>query len=176
LKIGISGTNSVGKTTLLDALSKLSQFKNYTIQDEVTRKVQKAGLDINEQGNSETQVAIMNSHIVNAIVYDDMLTDRTALDGYVYTFWLYKQSNVDVNALMYANKVMKKLIPLYDVIFYIAPEFDLVSDGVRSDSTKFRDEVAQLFEVVITVGNINVVRLTGSVEERVQQVLESING
>ena len=80
MKIGITGAQSVGKTTLLNALRSEKLFKDYVICDEVTRRVKSYGLPINEEGTDITQRLIMNEHIVNVFMYGNMLTDRTALD------------------------------------------------------------------------------------------------
>jgi len=80
MRIGITGAQSVGKTTLLNALRSEKLFKDYAICDEVTRRVKSYGLPINEGGTDTTQRLIMNEHIYNAFMHEDMLTDRTALD------------------------------------------------------------------------------------------------
>ena len=171
MKIGICGAHSVGKTTLLNALRSEEFFKDYTIADEVTRKLKKRGMNINEAGDDLTQIAVMDSHIVNAFLYNNMLTDRTAVDGYVYTAWLWSEKKVSDETLEYANTVMHRLIPQYDIIYYIKPEFDIADDGVRSTDQKFRDDIAGLFEVTIQNNNIPVQTLTGSVRNRVEQAI-----
>lgn len=174
LKIGICGAHSVGKTTLLNALRSEPLFENYVIADEVTRKLKKRGMKINEAGDDDTQIAVMDSHIVNAYLYDNMITDRTAVDGYVYTAWLFSEGKVSEETLAYADMVMKKLVPVYNVIFYIKPEFDIANDGVRSIDQKFRDEIADLFEITIINNKIPYQPLTGSVRERVNEAVSYV--
>ena len=79
MKIGISGAQSVGKTTLLNALRSEKKFKHYTICDEVTRRVKSYGLPINENGTDLTQQLIMQEHIVNAFMYTEFIADRTSM-------------------------------------------------------------------------------------------------
>lgn len=174
IRIGICGAHSVGKTTLLNALRSEDFFKDYVIADGVTRKLKKRGMKINEAGDDDTQRAVMDSHIVNAFLYDNMLTDRTAVDGYVYTAWLYSEGKVSEETLNYAVKVMEKVVPLYDIIFYIKPEFDIVDDGVRSTDLRFRDQIAELFDITIKMSKINVYPLTGSVRNRVDQAIKTL--
>ena len=88
MKIGIAGAQSTGKTTLLNALRSEPCFKDFSICDEVTRRVKSYNLPINEQGGDITQKLIMHEHIVNVFMHDDMITDRTVLDGVVYTHYL----------------------------------------------------------------------------------------
>lgn len=176
MRIGITGAQSVGKTTLLNALRSEKFFKEYAICDEVTRRVKGYGIPINESGTSVTQRLIMNEHIVNIFMNDKMLTDRTALDGLVYTLYLMKKGNIDPKTLLYVDTVFKKLITKYDHIFYIEPEFDIVDDGERSVDVDFRNEIVEYFESVISRNKINVTRIKGSVRNRVDMVIGILEG
>ena len=176
MKIGISGTQSVGKTTLLNSLRSEHIFRDYTICNEVTRWVKSLGFNINEQGNDKTQEIIMMKHLWNLHMNKHMITDRTVLDGYVYTKYLNLKSKVSSDTLSMAYEVFKALIGEYNYVFYIKPEFDLVSDGVRSDDNKFRDEIEELFVDTIKRENINVINISGSVTERTKQITSLIIG
>lgn len=176
MRIGITGAQSVGKTTLLNALRSEKFFKEYSVCDEVTRRVRSYGIPINEGGTNITQRLIMNEHIVNVFMHEKMLTDRTAIDGLVYTLYLHKRDKIDAKTIIYVDSVFKKLISRYDFIFYIEPEFEIVDDGERSISKEFRDEIVELFESVITRNKIPVVRIKGSVRDRVQSVVDILEG
>jgi nicotinamide riboside kinase len=176
MRIGITGAQSVGKTTLLNALRSEKFFKDYAICDEVTRRVRSYGIPINEQGTSVTQRLIMNEHIVNIFMHEKMLTDRTALDGLVYTLYLHKKGNIDSKTLLYVEDVFKRLIKSYDHIFYIEPEFDIVDDGERSIDKEFRDEIVELFDSVMKRYKISTIKIKGSVRDRVNMVIEILEG
>lgn len=174
MKIGICGSQSVGKTTLLNALRSEKCFNGYSICNEVTRTLKEYGIAINEEGNDLTQKLIMQQHIYNAVMFDNMLTDRTAIDGYVYTKSLYTKHKVHLPVLKDAHKVMCRILPMYDYIFYIKPEFAIDDDGVRSADKTWQDEITTLFDSTIQENQINVVNLSGSVRERVNTVLKTI--
>jgi nicotinamide riboside kinase len=176
MKIGITGAQSVGKTTLLNALRSEKLFKDYVICDEVTRRVKSYGLPINEEGTDITQRLIMNEHIVNVFMYGNMLTDRTALDGLVYSAYLYNKNQISANTLKYVREVFNKVWHSYDYVFYIEPEFEIVDDGVRSINKQFRDEIAELFEYVIEKENLSMLRVKGSVRNRVNTILDHLEG
>ena len=102
--------------------------------------------------------------------------DRCILDALVYTRWLCDYNPGIPNWVYdYCENVFKSYINQYDIIFYLKPEFDLVSDGVRSDDTDFRDDIADLFETYINNFGVEVVELTGTVKQRVKQIKKAIN-
>jgi GTPase SAR1 family protein len=176
MRIGITGAQSVGKTTLLNALRSEKLFTGYSICDEVTRRVKGYGLPINEDGSDITQKLIMNEHIYNVFMFDNMLTDRTSLDGLVYTTWLYKNNQVSISTLKHVREVFHKVWPKYDYVFYIEPEFEIVDDGIRSVDTSFRDEIAELFDMAIEKERLTMHRVRGSVRNRVTSVIDLLEG
>ena len=174
MRIGIAGAQSVGKTTLLNALRSEPEFKDYEICNEVTRRVSSYGLPINEEGNDITQRLIMQEHIVNVFMYDNMITDRTVLDGFVYSSYLLTGQKINANTYLYADRIFERVINYYDLLFYIPPEFDIKDDGVRSMDIKFRDDIANLFEYIINERMVPTIHLQGTVRERVGQVLKFV--
>jgi nicotinamide riboside kinase len=175
MKIAISGAQSTGKTTLQDALLKEAAFKDYQRVNEVTRRVKSYGLPINEEGTDVTQRLIMQEHIVNIFLYDKFIADRSALDGVVYTAYLYKAGKVFKETLDFAEKVFERVQPLYDIQYFIMPEFEIENDGVRSVNVEFRDNIQSLFEEYVDRYNLTVVSLSGTVQDRVKQVLMTVN-
>jgi len=162
MKLAFTGAQSTGKTTLLKELKRDPDFSlKYDFRDEITRRMQKKGLSINESGNDITQLLIMNSHIKNTLI-DNVIMDRCALDGLVYTDWMYRKGKIQQWVIEYADNVFKMLIDRYDYIFYLVPEFDIEDDGVRSTDIDFRNEIVILFEQYIKAWNIPVIKLTGS--------------
>lgn len=174
MRIGISGAQSVGKTTLQNALRSEKCFWSYHIRNEVTRKVRDLGLAINEGGSDTTQELIMKEHIYNLVMFDNMITDRTSLDGLVYTTWLYNQQKVSEDCYIDTINIFKKTIGMYDHIFYITPEFPIEDDGVRSASEQWQKEIVDIFEDTMLEFGLKVVRVSGSVRERVNTILKTI--
>jgi len=175
MKIAFTGAQSTGKTTLLNRLKHDPMFNlEFDFRDEITRRMQKKGLSINEGGNDITQLLIMNSHIKNTLI-DNVIMDRCALDGLIYTDWMYGKKKVEQWVIEYAENVFNLLIDRYDYIFYLAPEFDIEDDGVRSTDIDFRNEIVDLFDHYINLYKIPVIKLTGTVEQRLNKIKETIN-
>lgn len=175
MRIGISGAQSVGKTTLLNALRSEACFTDYKFCTEVTRRVKSYGLVINENGDDTTQRLIMQEHVINVFMNNKMITDRTALDGLVYTQYLVENKKATEKAYEYALKIFKKVQPQYDIQFYIQPEFEIENDGVRSIDKFFRDRIVTIFKQSIDMYGVPIIVLSGSVRERVEQVIEAVN-
>lgn len=175
MRIAFTGAQSTGKTTLLEAIKQNEEFRyKYEFIDEITRRMIKKGLKINEAGGNTTQLLIMNEHIKN-LLYEDVIMDRCMLDGLVYTDWLHWEGKVKTWVYEYAKNVFDHYINRYDLIFYLKPEFDIVDDGVRSVDIKFRNEIVERFERYVKHVQVPVIILSGTVEQRLEQFYNTIN-
>ena len=174
MKIAFTGAQSTGKTTLLNKLKSNTNYYKFTFIDEITRRMTKHGLEINEGGDDMTQLLIMNSHLKN-ILKGDVIMDRCVLDGVVYTRYLYNKGQVTEWVMDYAEKVFQLIIDNYDYIFYLQPEFDIKDDGVRSTDIDFRNDIVKLFNNYILECEIPVIQISGTAEERINKIKEIIN-
>ena len=165
MRIAITGAQSTGKSTLLRYLKNDDDLKGFEFIDELTRKIAAKGININEEGSNMSQIFTVTIHAEN-IVKDHFISDRCALDGLVYTKWLFDQGKVDKWMLDYAVGVAKEVIPRYDYIFYLPAEIPIEDDGIRSANVKFRDEIVALFEKYTKELNVKLIELSGSVKDR----------
>lgn len=174
--IALSGVQCTGKTTLLNMLKcdeKISS--NFSFIDEIVRNIQKEGFKINENGTDETQIKIMEKHKQNLSIKGNVIVDRCVLDCMSYTIWMWRHHKITRETYYYCYREFMENIMKYDIIFYLTPEFDIVSDGVRSTDEKFRNEIVSIFEHLIKEFNITVVRLTGTAEERLKSTKKILN-
>lgn len=165
MRIAITGAQSTGKSTLLRFLKQDDDLKGFEFIDELTRKIAAKGININEEGSNMSQIFTVTIHAEN-IVKDHFISDRCALDGLVYTKWLFDQGKVDKWILDYAIGVAKEVIPRYDYIFYLPAEIPIEDDGVRSADIKFRDDIVALFESYTKELGVKLIELSGSVRDR----------
>ena len=174
MRIAITGTHGTGKTTLLRELREIEPYKSsYTFVTELTRKLHERGYPINEQGTDEVQ-RILAQQCVEASRIPNSIADRCVLDNIVFTTFLFNEGKVNQETMNDAIEKFEANISNFDIIFYIRPEFDLVDDGVRTTSTSTRDKIFTLFELYIDKYKLPVVLLSGSVEERMKTILETI--
>lgn len=172
-RIAISGSHSTGKSTIINALKEITSITNrFTIKMEVLRDIKRMGININEYGTDETQRLVMARFLEYSTIPNTIL-DRCTLDGLVYTTYLFEKKQVSKDTLRIAEAIFENVN--YDMYFYIAPEFDIVPDGVRSENFEFRDRIAELFEEYMAIYKLYPVRLTGTVEQRVSQFIENLN-
>ena len=171
VRVAFSGAQSTGKTTLLNALRSSADFKDSKFWDEITRQIKEQGFEINEQGTDATQLKIMQEHKrrVNAKDSGLVIFDRCSLDGLVYTQYLYNRGQLTKEALDEATRVFEETISSWDAIFFLRPEFEMVDDGVRSVNVEFHRNIVFLFDHFIEKYKLQVIQLTGSVEDRVNQ-------
>lgn len=180
MKIAFSGAQSTGKSTLIKYLKEHNIFKpEVKFIDSVTREIQKKGFKINENSGDDTQNAMIDAHetLLHANVLGDTVWDRCIVDVCAYTWYLYGEGRVSSLTCGRALSSILSNFRKYDLIFYIPPEFDIVQDGVRSDSVTFRDTVANTMEALVDAIDLaggKVVKLSGTVEERAKQVISAI--
>lgn len=171
-RIALSGSHSTGKSTILNELKQIDEINNrFTFIDEVLRSIKKEGHQINEMGDDNTQKIVMAKFLEHSIIPNSIL-DRCALDGVVYTTYLYEKNQVKRSTLRIAESIFENTF--YDIHFYIEPEFDIVSDGIRSENYEFRNRIAEIFEDYIRLYSIKHVRLKGNVNERVNAFLDTL--
>ncbi len=198
--IGFTGAQCTGKTTLLNLLKdKLCGNKwieshdgvyrdEWNFVPEVTRKVMREGLKINESGDDITQLFILKEHLQNHIITsknEKWILDRCILDGYVFTRWLYEQGSVEKWVLNYACNLLSMLGERLDLILYTEPDdIPIEDDGERSINVQFRKDIVDIYEEIIgcsvsTPGRDTwrgkIVRLSGDVETRMNTIDEHVN-
>jgi len=172
--ITISGAQGVGKSTLIKELIKRGWYSPPSI----ARELKKRGHGINRDGNDNTQIRVLEEHINRAKKYlnsnEDVVLDRSIIDGMVYTKYLYDHQRVSLSTLHKFENATNIYINYYDKIFYIPPEFDIIPDGYRDGDREFRNKIVDIFDYYIDKYNIDVIKLRGSVEDRLNSLYDNI--
>jgi nicotinamide riboside kinase len=171
MKIAISGAHSQGKTTLVNFLQECKSLSDFKFKTSLTRGLQEAGFNINEDGDDVTQLAVMTKHLQRLQEDGSVVYDRCALDGYAYSLALVK----DLKILDIIKDLFLIMVDKYDIIFYVEPELPLIADGQRSIDVQFYKKIVQNFDNIIKSYAIPVVRISGSVEQRANMVIDAVN-
>ena len=167
MKIGLTGTMSVGKTTLVKALAELSEFNDYYIATERSKYLRDLGIPLNTDSTMPGQLIFLAER-ASEVLREKMLTDRTVWD--VCAFTQQSQSIPDYQKQSYVDTAMALKLE-YDLVFYISPE------GVDiEDNGNYRNQINQeILKLLSLYPPKKLVILTGSTSNRVNTVLEAIS-
>lgn len=171
-RIALVGASSVGKTTVYELLK--SKLPEYDFINESTRTVGKFGFPINEEGTSETQLAISSFHLEALLCPKDVILDRCYLDLVVYSTYMDSISHSTYN---YIFDTWRRVKDQYTHFIYFPIEFASVDDGVRSVNEGWREAIDKQFELTlksIKSSGGDYLTVTGSPNQRVEQILNYI--
>jgi len=171
MKIGLTGTMSVGKTTLVKALSKMEQFKGYTCTTERSKYLNSLGIPLNHETTIEGQTIFLAERVTE-LMQDRLITDRTIIDVMAFTNCAKKVSYIDGDAFTdYASRFIKQ----YDYIFYISPDgMDIEDNGIRETNTNYRHQIDEEIQKLLLKHRPIVYTLKGTTEERIKQIIKTI--
>jgi len=171
MKIGLCGTMSVGKTTLVNALKELEQFKGYKFATERSQHLMSLGIPLNTDSTLKGQTVFLAERC-GELMHDNIITDRTILDVMAFTINAKSIPHQDKDAFeTYASEFIRE----YDYIFYISPHgLEIEDNGVRETNEHYRDLIDFTITTLIKrhghkAGKIE--KISGSTEERIQQIL-----
>lgn len=175
--ISLTGTHSVGKTTLLNSLFNcLSGTYEVKIVPEAARLLIDKGFKMNFE---ITEYGILNFaryylhqfRIQNA---DYLISDRSIIDLYAYIS-VNKNPKVRSEIIKLIEEIVfleKERIHYY---FYMPIEFSMENDSVRPSDNAYRMEVDLKIKESFSIFGIRYYELKGSLEERVTKALEILN-
>jgi len=175
MKIGFCGTMSVGKSTLVNALSELPQFKEYHLATERSKYLRDLGIPLNTDSTLKGQTIFLAERSAE-LLNENLITDRTVIDVMAFTL---NASSIFHNDKHLFENYAKLLISEYDYIFYISPVgVDIEDNSVRETNSEYRDKIDTTIKYIINRykpmirGLQEIHGLT--VEERVDFVLKTL--
>jgi len=166
MKVVFCGAHGVGKSTLTNVLSEKLWLP---ILHDIVVDAHKLGFVINENTPMETQMWLTGKQLEQEKIHTDFVGDKCIFDYYVYA------EALDMDTEM--KNVIKKVAlntHNYDHVFFLKPEFPIVDDGLRSTNIVFQHAVHTVYENFLKEHNISYTYLTGSVEERTQQMYKTL--
>jgi len=171
MKIGFCGTMSVGKTTLVNALKELPEFKDYTFRTERSKYLMEMGIPLNTDSTLKGQL-VFAAERASELLQKDIITDRTIVD--VMAFNALSKSMTATESY-FLNHTLEHLINDYDYLFYISPAgVEMEDNGVRETNSKYRDAIDNKIKSIIQMFRGNTITIKGTTEERIKQVKQAI--
>jgi nicotinamide riboside kinase len=173
MKIGLCGTLSVGKTTLVHALKQLEQFKDYETAAERSKYLRDQGISLNTDSTLKGQLVFAAERSIE-LMKPNIITDRTVYDVCAFTLsaksigWYEKRQ---------FTELLMNLRNDYDVIIYVSPEgVDIEDNGVRTTDAEYRKNIdITIQEMLIEYAPKKLISIKGTTEERIATILSQLN-
>lgn len=181
MRIGICGAQGTGKSTLARALAK--DLNLPLIEEQARIAAHKLGItrpskDLTE--NPDLGIVFELYCLTLQLRSEEQcnqgfVSDRTLIDIVVYwKKWCEHKSPPDLSTLIY--DLCKQRAQKYDLVVYVPTEIPLKGDNFRSTDKRYQAEMDSLARTMIEFCSPpRVITVTGTVEERVAQVLAQVN-
>ena len=173
MKIGFCGTMSVGKTTLVNTLKELPEFKNYSFRTERSKHLMNLGIPLNTDSTFKGQLVFASERAAE-LMQENIITDRTIIDVMAFT---NLSTSMEDYEKYHLNASLYHLIKEYDIIFYVSPKGVKIEDnGIRETNSKYRKDIdKEILSLIQTYGlATKVVKLSGTTKERIKQIKEAL--
>ena len=172
MKIGLTGTVSVGKTTLVNALKELEQFKGYEIATERSKYLRDQGISLNTDSTLKGQIVFAAERSIE-LMKPNIITDRTIYDVCAFTLsarsigWYEKRQFVEL---------LMQLRNDYDIVVYVSPDgVEIEDNGVRTTDADYRKNIdITIQEMLIEFPPKKLIIVKGSTEERINTIISQL--
>ena len=162
---------SVGKTTLVNALKELPEFKDYHFRTERSKHLMNLGIPLNTDSTLKGQLVFASERAAE-LMQEKIITDRTVID--VMAFADLSKSMKD-HEKFYLNATLFYLVNEYDVLFYVSPEgVEIEDNGVRETNAEYRTAVDEKIKSIVKMYRNDAITISGTVEERIEQVKKAV--
>ena len=175
MKIGLCGTMSVGKTTLVNALKELPEFKDYMFRTERSKELMAQGIPLNTDSTLKGQTVFLAER-TGELMVENVITDRTVIDVMAFARASKSINSPDKDLF---EDYAKRFIKEYDYIFYVSPVgVEIEDNGIRETNVDYRDLIDYTISKILSeqkhrIKNLHT--LSGSTEERITIIKEALS-
>ena len=172
MKIGLCGTVSVGKTTLVNALKELPEFADYEIATERSKYLRDQGIALNDDSTLKGQLVFAAERSLE-LMKENIITDRTFYDVGAFTL---SAKSIEWSTKVRFTELIMSLHKNYDVIIYVSPEgIEIEDNGVRTTDAEYRDKIDKVIkEMLLEWPPVKLIEVKGSTEERIATIKEAL--
>lgn len=174
MKLALSATHCSGKTTLIQELSKLSEFKDYKLFTEKTKFLRdELGVKLNNDSELISQYIFLGERAKELFSSKNIFCDRSIYDVCSYTLSSKSIPFVDREQFV---KGCAPLMQEYDIIFYVNPiGVEIEDNGLRSIDPKYRDDIDFTIRSLLDeYPPQKLVELKGPTTDRINTILSTI--
>ena len=173
MKIGLCGTISVGKTTLVKALKELEQFKDYEIATERSKYLRDQGVALNTDSTIKGQLVFAAERSIE-LMKENIITDRTVYDVVAFTL---SAKSIDWHEKRQFVNLLMSIRNEYDAVVYVSPEgVEIEDNGVRTTDAKYREQIDFVIrEMLVEYKPKKLITVKGSTEERIATIISNLN-
>jgi nicotinamide riboside kinase len=176
-RIGISGAQGTGKTTLANSIA---AELSLTVLPESARHIASMGFPLDENATIESQTAIWLKQMEFCYYARDTgyVSDRVFVDSLAYMSVIAQESKEPLQ-LKFVDFAVGVVSPMmkdhFDIVLYTPIEFELVDDGLRSTDADYQKRLDQLNRDIHMRAGVELIEVSGSKSDRLEQALKAIS-
>ena len=165
---------SVGKTTLVNALKELPEFKDYHFRTERSKHLMNLGIPLNTDSTLKGQLVFASERSAE-LMQEKIITDRTIIDVMAFCALSEAMNIKEKNSL---KNTLSHLIKEYDVIFYINDlSIPIEDNGIRETDERYRVAIDDKIREIILEHRDKciIMPISGTTEDRVNRIKSVLN-
>ena len=172
MRIGLAGTMSVGKTTLVKAMSELEQFKDYYVATERSKYLRDLGIPLNTDSTLAGQFVFLAER-ASELLRENVLTDRTIWDVCAFTLGAQSIDQFDKRSFVEAAMTLRNR---YDLVVYVSPNgVEMEDNGVRTTDLEYRAKIDEVIKLSLAeFSPSKLITVEGTTEQRIATILQNI--
>jgi nicotinamide riboside kinase len=172
MRIGLTGAQSVGKTTLARALGEIDYLKDHSIQTERSKYLSSLGIPLNTDSTLPGQFVFLAER-ASELLHPNIITDRTIWDVCAFTLSAKSISDWEKRTFVDAAMCLKDY---YDIVIYVSPRgVEMENNGIRETDLAYRVKIdAAIKMALLEYKPKRLIEVEGTTKERISTILSNI--